>query len=102
MAANPTDSKHTDSSGAQATVSAGDDQFTISIDDRRVGLIDFHDRDGVRTFTHTEVDPAYGGRGLATILVGEALQAARGAGLRIASQCSMVDGYIAKHPEYRG
>ena len=67
-----------------------------------MGLIDFYDRDGVRTFTHTEVDPAFGGRGLATILVGEALKAARDAGLRIASQCSMVDGYIAKHPEFRG
>jgi predicted GNAT family acetyltransferase len=93
--------EHIDSSGAQATVGAGDHQFTISVDGRRVGLIDFYDRDGVRTFTHTEVDPEFGGRGLATILVGEALQAARDAGLRIASQCSMVDGYIAKHPEFR-
>lgn len=93
---------HTDSTGAQATVGAGDNQFTISVDGRRVGLIDFHDRAGLRTFTHTEVDPAFGGRGLATILVGEALDAARASGLRIASQCSMVDGYIAKHPEYQG
>ena len=93
---------HTDSTGAQATVAAGDNQFTISVDGRRVGLIDFYDRDGVRTFTHTEVDPAFGGRGLATILVREALQAARAADLRIASQCSMVTQYIGKHPEFRG
>ena len=93
--------EHSDSTGAQATVAAGAHQFTISVDGRRVGLIDFHDRDGVRTFTHTEVEPAFGGRGLATILVGEALQAARAADLRIASQCSMVTQYIGKHPEYR-
>lgn len=92
---------HTDSTGAQATVATGDNQFTISVDGRRVGLIDFYDRDGVRTFTHTEVDPAFGGRGLATILVGEALRAARAAGLSIASQCSMVTQYIGKHPEFR-
>jgi predicted GNAT family acetyltransferase len=92
----------TDSTGAPTTVSAGDTQFTIAVDGQQVGLIDFHDRDGVRTFTHTEVDPAFGGRGLASILVGEALRAARDAGLRIVSQCSMVTGYIAKHPEYAG
>lgn len=92
---------HTDSTGAQAVVAAGDHRFTITVDGRQVGLIDFHDRDGVRTFTHTEVDPAFGGRGLATILVGEALRAARDADLRIASQCSMVTQYIGKHPEYR-
>ncbi|KRD07751.1 acetyltransferase [Mycobacterium sp. Root265] len=93
---------HTDSTGAQAIVAAGDNQFTISVDGRQVGLIDFYDRDGVRTFTHTEVDPAFGGRGLATILVAEALQAARAADLRIASHCSMVTQYIGKHPEYQG
>lgn len=93
--------EHTDRTGAQATVAAGDRQFTISVDGRRVGLIDFHDGDGVRTFTHTEVDPEFGGRGLATILVEEALRAARDADLRIASHCSMVTQYIGKHPEYQ-
>ena len=54
-----------------------------------------------RTFTHTDLDPAFGARGLATILVEEALRAARDADLRIASHCSMVTQYIAKHPEYQ-
>ena len=94
--------KHTDKTGAEAVVRSGEDQFTISVDGTQVGLIDFYDRDGVRTFTHTEVDPAYGGRGLATILVADALAAAKDSGLRIASHCSMVTQYIAKHPEYRG
>ncbi len=94
--------KHTDKTGAQAVVRAGEDQFTISVEGTQVGLIDFHDRDGVRTFTHTEVDPAYGGRGLATILVADALAAAKDSGLRIVSHCSMVTQYIAKHPEYQG
>ena len=57
-------------------------------------------RDGRRIFPHTEVQPEYGGRGLATILVAEALDATRAAGLRIVPACSMVSGYIDKHPEY--
>ena len=93
--------KHTDKTGVEAVVRAGEHQFTISVEGKQVGLIDFYDRDGVRTFTHTEVDPAYGGRGLATILVADALAAAKDSGLKIASHCSMVTQYIAKHPEYQ-
>ncbi|MGB5150295.1 MAG: hypothetical protein WBN99_10090 [Mycobacterium sp.] len=29
------------------------------------GLIDFYDHDGIRAFTYTDVDPAFGGRGAA-------------------------------------
>ena len=45
---------------------------------------------------------AFQGRGLATILVAEAVAATRDAGLRIAAPCSMVADYLAKHPEYDG
>ncbi len=82
-----------------AVVTPGDDRFTISLDGRQVGLVDFHDRDGVRVFTHTEIDPAFGGRGLGTQLVAETVAATRAAGLSIESYCSMVTQYIAKNPE---
>ena len=55
---------------------------------------------GERIFTHTEVDDAFEGRGLATILIGEALQATRDAGLRIVAVCPMVAAYIDKHHEF--
>ncbi|MCX2712805.1 GNAT family N-acetyltransferase [Mycolicibacterium sp. J2] len=83
---------------AEAQVTPGHNRFTITLDGRQVGLIDFHDRDGVRVFTHTEIDPAYGGRGLGTQLVAETVAATRAAGLQIESYCSMVTNYVAKHP----
>ena len=82
----------------KAVVTPGADRFTISLGDRQVGLIDFYDRDGVRVFTHTEIDPAVGGRGLGTQLVAETVAATRAAGLSIESHCSMVTQYLAKHP----
>lgn len=85
-----------------AVVTPGDNQFTIALDGRQVGLVDFEDRDGVRVFTHTEIDPAFGGRGLGTQLVSETVAATRAAGLKIESYCSMVTQYIAKHPESQG
>jgi len=91
----------TDRTGAPTTVTAEADRFTIAVDGNTVGLIDFNDIDGRRIFPHTEIQPAYEGRGLATILVAAALEATRDAGLRIVPACSMVSGYITKHPEYQ-
>ncbi|GLP72955.1 N-acetyltransferase [Mycobacterium antarcticum] len=90
----------TDKTGAETTVAAEADRFTIAVDGQIVGLAEYSDRDGRRTFPHTEVDRAFQGRGLATILVAEALQATREAGLRIVPACSMVADYIDHHPEY--
>ncbi|MEU0497128.1 GNAT family N-acetyltransferase [Mycobacterium sp. NPDC006124] len=93
--------KTTDKTGAETTVTAESDRFVIAVEGENVGLAEFYDRDGRRTFPHTEVDPKFQGRGLATILVAEALAATRGAGLRVVPACSMVADFIDKHPEYR-
>jgi hypothetical protein len=89
-----------DKTGAEATVTAESDRFVITVDGQNVGLADYFDRDGRRTFPHTEVNREFQGRGLATILVAGALRATREAGLRIVPACSMVADYIDKHPEY--
>ena len=89
-----------DRPGAPTEVVAESDRFTISVDGQQVGLADFYDRDGVRVFPHTEVDSSYQGRGLATILVREALTATRAAGLRVVPQCWMVAEFIEKNPEF--
>ena len=74
--------------------------FTIAVDGRQVGLAEFTDQGGRRTFFHTEVDRAFRGRGLATILVSHALAATRADGLRIVAPCSMVADYLEKSGEY--
>lgn len=89
-----------DKTGAQTTVGQSDDSFTISVEGQRVGVSQFADRDGQRVFYHTEVDDEFEGRGLATILVGEALTTTRAAGLRIVPVCKLVAGYVGKHPEF--
>jgi uncharacterized protein len=90
----------TDKTGAEATVTTEDGKYTIAVDGKTVGLADFADRDNQRVFYHTEIDPAYGGRGLATILIEEALNEARGEGKRIVPVCSMVGTVLKKHPEF--
>ncbi len=89
-----------DKTGAQTTVSAQDGKYTIAVEGETVGFADFIDRGDERVFYHTEIDPAFGGRGLATILVEHALDAARADGKRIVPVCSMVETVIEKHPEF--
>jgi predicted GNAT family acetyltransferase len=90
----------TDKTGAPATVIAEADRFSIAVEDETVGFAEFGERNGQRIFTHTEVADAYEGRGLATILIGEALKQTREAGLRIVAVCPMVANYIGKHHEF--
>jgi predicted GNAT family acetyltransferase len=89
-----------DRTGAAATVTEHRDRFTIEVDGKTVGVADFYDRDGRRVFPHTEVLPHFRGRGLATIMIAEALRSTRAAGLRIVPSCWAVAEYIDQHPEY--
>jgi predicted GNAT family acetyltransferase len=90
----------TDKTGATTTVSKESDRFTITVDGTTAGFAEIEDRDGQRIFTHTEVDDAFQGRGLATILIGEALEQTRDAGLRIVPVCPMVASHVKKHSEF--
>lgn len=51
-------------------------------------------------FTHTEIDPAFEGRGLGTTLIGDALEDARDRGQQIVPICPFVAEYVHRHPEF--
>jgi uncharacterized protein len=91
----------TDKTGAQTVVSAADGKYTIAVEGETVGLAAVADRGNQRVFYHTEVEERFGGRGLASILVGEALEATRADGKRAVAVCPMVAAFIKKHPEFR-
>jgi predicted GNAT family acetyltransferase len=90
----------TDKTGADATVTAADGKYTVAVDGQTVGLTAVADRNGQRVFYHTEVDEEFGGRGLASIVIGEALKATRADGKRVVPVCPTVADFIKKHPEF--
>lgn len=90
----------TDKTGAQTTVTVEPRKYTIAVEGKAVGYADYADRGDQRVFYHTVVDPEFGGRGLATILVEEALSATRNEGKRIVPVCSMFEMVLKKHPEF--
>ncbi len=52
------------------------------------------------TFTHTEVPPAFEGRGVGSALVRHALDDARRRGLSVVPMCPFVAEFIRRHDEY--
>ncbi|HEV2790043.1 MAG TPA: GNAT family N-acetyltransferase [Solirubrobacterales bacterium] len=76
-------------------------RYELRLDDRVVGAAHYV-REGDRvSFTHTGVEPALRGQGLAGELIEFALRDAREAGLEVLPVCSYVSEYIAQHPEHR-
>ena len=90
----------TDKAGAPTTVTQESDRFSISVEGQKVGFTEYADRDGQRIFPHTEVANEFEGRGLATILVNEALKTTRDSGLRIVAVCPLVAAFVKKHHEF--
>jgi predicted GNAT family acetyltransferase len=70
--------------------------------DGHTAFADYRVTNGTMTFTHTEVPPELGGRGIASRLIQGALEAVRAQGLKVVSQCSFVTAYIERHPDFRG
>ncbi|WP_309054036.1 GNAT family N-acetyltransferase [Streptomyces sp.] len=84
------------------TVRRVDDRhrYEILVDGARAGLTAYRDRGEQRVFFHTEIDDAYAGRGLARVLVQEALTDVRAAGLRIVPVCPYVAKFLTGHEEF--
>jgi predicted GNAT family acetyltransferase len=75
-------------------------RFEIWVDGELAGFADYRDREGVRSFLHTEIDSAYEGRGFGSRLIGQSLYLTRAAGLGVLPFCPFVKAYIGRHQEY--
>lgn len=69
--------------------------------EKRIGLAEIEERAGRWVITHTEVDPAYGGQGIARRLIEEIIRAARREGKKIVPLCSYADKMLTGREEYR-
>ncbi len=76
------------------------ERYAIYVDDRRAGIAGYRDESDRRVFTHTEVDPEFGARGLAGRLAKRAFDDARDEGVRVVPQCSYMAKYVERHEEY--
>ena len=76
-------------------------RYELTVDGELAGISDYRDRGGRRIFVHTEVDPAFSGRGLGNRLAAGVLDDAASRSIRVVPRCPFIRAYIERHPEYR-
>ena len=68
--------------------------------EKSIGVAEFDAQDGRWSITHTEVDPAYGGQGIARRLIEVLIAAARSDGAKIVPLCSYAEKMMRGREEY--
>ena len=75
-------------------------RYEAHLDGALAGFAQYRRNDDVIVFVHTQVDPAFEGRGIGSALARTSLDAARAGRLRVDPQCPFYAAWIGKHPEY--
>ena len=75
-------------------------RYEIRADGELAGFVQYHLRDGVIAFLHTETDPRFRGQGVAGRLIRSSLEAARERHLAVLPYCPFTRRWITEHPEY--
>ncbi len=74
-------------------------RFEIYSDGELAGFAEFKVSNQMISYTHTEIDPKFGGQGLGGQLIKAALDEALEQNLEVAPYCSCVSAYIKKNSE---
>lgn len=89
------------STGLQIRNNAPDGAYEAVLDDEVVGRVGYRLRQDRVVLTHTEVDEAHRGKGIANQLVQAALDDVVATGRRVTNFCPFIADYIADHPSYQ-
>ncbi len=89
-------------SDTSVTRNEQESRYEAHVDGVLAGFLSYQVKDDVVVLPHTEVDPAFGGRGIGGILARRALDDVRAEGThKVIPSCPFVKGWIGKHPDYQ-
>ena len=83
----------------QVVHSLANNRFEVDLGNDKAVLI-YMIKAGLFILLHTEVPPAFEGRGIAAKMAKAALDYARSEGYKVRSYCSYTTSYIERHQEY--
>lgn len=76
-------------------------RFEARLDGELAGFAEYQRTDELVVFTHTEVDPAFEGRGVGGALARFGLDSVRAEGThKVMPLCPFIKAWIGKHPDY--
>lgn len=75
-------------------------RYEAVVDGALVGFAAYRTHPGVIAIVHTEVEDAFAGHGVGSILIREALEDATRRGVEILPFCPFVNSFIAEHREF--
>ena len=75
-------------------------RFELTVDGRLVGKAEYQRIGTALAVTHTEIDPAFEGQGLGSVLARTVLDRARAAGEAVLPYCPFLNAYMKRHSEY--
>ncbi|HEY5880542.1 MAG TPA: GNAT family N-acetyltransferase [Nakamurella sp.] len=78
-----------------------DNRFEIHVGDALAGFTEYRTRGERYSFVHTEIGDEFGGRGLASRLIGDALDEMRARNATVLPYCPFVKRYIQRHKDYQ-
>jgi predicted GNAT family acetyltransferase len=76
-------------------------RYEAIVDGEVAGYVVYRLKGPVIIFVHTEVEPAFEGKGVGGRLAAGALDDVRSRGLVVIPRCPFIAGYIERHPAYR-
>jgi predicted GNAT family acetyltransferase len=75
-------------------------RFEIRVDGKLAGFAAYRAGEREHVFIHTEIDPAYEGKGLGSVLIRGALDDVRSRGRAVLPVCPFVRSFVERHPDY--
>ncbi|SES47201.1 GNAT family N-acetyltransferase [Actinokineospora terrae] len=75
-------------------------RFEARVDGAVAGFAEYLRGDNLVVYPHTEVDPAFEGKGVGGALARAALEDARTRGLPVLATCPFIAAWMRRHPEY--
>ena len=78
----------------------GERRYEAFVGETRAGFADYHAQPGLVTIMHTEIDPAFEGKGVGSRFVREMLADIRRREAKVLPVCPFVRAFLQRHPEY--